>query len=713
MQRNWIGRQAGASVAFDIPDRGEVEVFTTRLDTIHGATFFALSPGHEIAQEIASENDAVAEYVDRVAAADEGSEAPRASGESSGDEPRDEVDETSGVFTGEFAVNPATGEEIPVYVADYVLEDVGTGALYAVPAHDERDHAFAVAHGIPIAPVGAPAPAAADDPDGDVDQDAAVDPDEVDVQEAADTEDGVLVNSGEYDGLTSEAARERLVEDLDGERRTEYRLRDWGISRQRYWGTPIPMVECGECGFVPVPDGDLPVELPEFVHTTGNPLDEAEEWKRVDCPDCGGDAVRETDTMDTFVDSSWYFLRYVSPDLEDAPFDAEGAGDWLPVDRYVGGIEHAVMHLLYARFFTKVLDDMDMLDGIREPFADLTNQGMVLGEDGHKMSKSRGNGVSPERIVEEYGADTARLFVMAAAQPEKDFAWRSEGVRSAHDFVRTVHRLAGEFAAGEVDTRAGADAPGVAGDVPGTDVDASGGAVAEYVEHEIDAAAATATDEYEAVRFNHALQAVRELVALLQRYRRHTDPDPDTVERGLGVAARLLAPVAPHVAEEVWDLLGRGGLIAAADWPEADVPEDYDVERHLVEDTRADVRDIVEVAGIDDPEEIVVTVAPAWKHRVLAVAREAGGDVVGTVMQDDDLRERGEAAADYAKDLAGRGGGLPAALPPEREAAALERAAWLLREEFDAEVTVRTAAEAPVEAVEQARPGRPAIDVRE
>jgi leucyl-tRNA synthetase len=415
--------------------------------------------------------------------------------------------------------------------------------------------------------------------------------------------------------------------------------------------------------------------------------------------------------MNTFVDSSWYFLRFLSPDLETAPFDTERANDWMPVDQYVGGIEHAVMHLLYARFFTKVLDDIELLDGVpasdasggssepssdgvREPFTNLTNQGMVLGENHNKMSKSKGNGVSPQRIVDEYGADTARLFIMEAAQPEKEFAWSSEGVKSANDFVRNLHELVARFASGDVAT-------------------GEGGPVAEYVEREIDAAAATATAEFEAFRFNHALQAVRELVALLHRYRSHTDPDADTFERGLTVAAKLLAPVSPHVAEECWDLLDGDGLIAEADWPAGDAPGDYETERRLVENTREDVRDIVDVAGIEDPEEIVVTVAPAWKHRVLELASEAEGDLVGTVMQDEQLREHGEAAADYAKDLAGEGGGLEPALTPEREAAALERAAWLIREEFDAEVTVRSAEEAPDDAVTQARPGRPAIDVRE
>ncbi|GGO02119.1 leucine--tRNA ligase [Haloarcula pellucida] len=661
MQRNWIGKQEGASVAFEIPGYDEVDIFTTRLDTIYGATYFSLAPGHPVAQAIAEDNDEVAEYIEMAEQADE-----------------DDLDVTSGVFTGEYAVNPATGEEIPVYVADYVLTDVGTGALYAVPAHDDRDHEFAEAHDIDIVQVVEPT------------EDADADPDDIDVQEAAYTEDGVLVNSGEYDGLHSEDARETFVEVFDGEHRTEYNLRDWGISRQRYWGTPIPMIHCDDCGYVEVPDEDLPVELPEFVHTTGNPLDAAEEWKHVDCPDCGGDAVRETDTMDTFVDSSWYFLRYTSPDFEDAPFDTDRASDWMPVDQYVGGIEHAVMHLLYARFFTKVLDDGDLLEGVREPFTNLTNQGMVLGEDGHKMSKSRGNGVSPQRIIEEYGADTARLFIMEAAQPEKELAWSAEEVQSAHSFLQNVYRLADDYAAGAVATDEADD-------------------IADYVAREIDATAARATEEYEGFRFNHALQAVRELVSLLRRYEDATTPDADVLERGITTAAKLLAPVAPHVGEEIWERLGHDGLMAEAEWPRAEAPADYAVARRLVENTREDVRDIVDTVGIENPETITLAVAPEWKHRVVDIAREAD-NVVPAVMQNEELQQYGEAAADFAKDLAGRAQ-YDETLSPAGERAALERAAWLVEREFDAEVIVLSAEEADESLAKKAEPGRPAIDI--
>ncbi|PSP47264.1 leucine--tRNA ligase [Halobacteriales archaeon QH_7_69_31] len=660
MQRNWIGRQEGSRVPFTLEGHGEIDAFTTRLDTIHGATFFALAPDHPVSERLAEEDDAVHEFLHQEA-------------DPEGDEP-------NGIRTGLTAENPVTDEELPVFVADFVLSDVGTGALYGVPAHDDRDHAFAEKMDLPIRPVVAP------------DADAEV----PDVDREAYTEDGVLVNSGEYSGLTSEAARTQLTEDVDGAAfETVYRLRDWGISRQRYWGTPIPVVHCDDCGPVLVPEADLPVELPEFINVTGNPLDEADEWKATTCPDCGADAERETDTMDTFVDSSWYFLRYVSPDLDEAPFDVDRANDWLPVDQYVGGIEHAVMHLLYSRFFQKVLADQEGL-AHREPFENLLAQGMVQLE-GEKMSKSRGNVVSPQAIVSEYGADTARLFMMQAAQPERDFDWSEEGVRSAHAFLTRLKTTVEDYRAGEI-PRA---------DDPGT--------VADYVESETDATVAVATPEYDDLTFNTALREVQDLVGTLRQYREHAAVDPEVFERGLSVALRLLAPVTPHIAEELWDELGREGFVVDADWPETEADrETVEKRRRLVENTREDVREISDVAGIDDPERIDIVVTPAWKHEALRVALESdANNLVGELMAHDDIKRHGETAADYGKDLQAEREALTEPLDPETEHAALRAAAWLLEREFDADVRVLRAVDAPEDIVARAEPGRPAIDIAE
>ncbi|QSX00544.1 leucine--tRNA ligase [Haloterrigena alkaliphila] len=679
MQRNWIGRQYGTELQFDIEDHGPVTAFTTRVDTVYGATFFALAPDHPISEELAEQDDDVRRFIEEVADPD-------------GDEP-------NGVETGLTATNPVTGEEIPVYVADFVLSDVGTGALMAVPAHDERDHAFAEKKGIEIRPVIAPEP-----DDGE-------EPAAPDVEDEAFTEDGVLIDSDDYSGLDSETARERLTADIESaEEAKQYQLRDWGISRQRYWGTPIPVIHCDECGPVMVPEDDLPVELPEFINTTGNPLDAAEEWKQTTCPDCGADATRETDTMDTFVDSSWYFLRYVSPGLEETPFDREQANDWMPVDQYVGGIEHAVMHLLYSRFFTKVLADHEDLEH-REPFTNLLAQGMVQLE-GEKMSKSKGNVVSPQRIVEEYGADTARLFMMQAAQPERDFDWREEGVRSTNAFLGRLKEMVEEFVAGAA-PRAAEEA---SGDEPRANAPAGDDdSIANYVESEIDATIAIATDEYDDLTFNRALRETQDLTRTLRQYVDYAEPHAGTLERGLSAVVRLLAPVVPHLAEELWDELGNDGLVVDAAWPTAEVDRDHVAKRRrLVENTREDVRDIVEVAGIEDPQAIDVVVAPEWKYDALGIAIESDADnLIGELMQESHIREQGDAAADYGQDLQAEREALSMTLSPEAEYEALEAAAWLIEREFEAPVTVVAAEEAPDAVLKNAAPGRPAIEIED
>ena len=717
MQRNWIGRQEGSRVPFRVEgearsasdgrgegteprEHGEVDAFTTRLDTIHGATFFALAPDHPVSEQLAREDDAVHEFV-------------RHEADPEGDEP-------NGVETELTATNPVTGEELPVFVADFVLSDVGTGALYGVPAHDDRDHAFAEKMDLPVRPVVAP------DADSDV----------PDVEATAYTKDGVLVNSEEYSGLSSAEARDQLTKEIAGaDFETVYRLRDWGISRQRYWGTPIPVVHCKDCGPVLVPEDELPVELPEFKNVTGNPLDAAEEWKSTTCPDCGADAERETDTMDTFVDSSWYFLRYVSPDLDEAPFDVDRTNDWMPVDQYVGGIEHAVMHLLYSRFFQKVLADYEGLDD-REPFENLLAQGMVQLE-GEKMSKSKGNVVSPQAIVERYGADTARLFMMQAAQPERDFDWTEEGVRSAHAFLSRLKAIVEDFAAGEVaseahcasDSRTGSDSEtrpeggsreserrGVQAESEATrETTDDPGRVADYVESEIAAAVIVAGEEYDDLTFNTALREAQALVRTLRGYREYTAVDPDVFERGLSVTLRLLAPVAPHICEELWDELGREGYIVNAAWPDTDADrETAELRRRLVENTREDVREITDVASIDDPEHVDIVVTSAWKHEALRIALESDADnLVGELMEHDRIKRHGEAAADYGKDLQAEREALTETLDPGTERAALSAAAWLLEREFDAEVRVLPAGEAPDDIAAKAEPGRPAIDIEE
>ncbi len=662
MQRNWIGSQKGTVLPFEIEGYGTVDAFTTRADTVYGATFFALATDHPIVEDLHTDDATVRKFVDHDA-------------DPEGDEP-------NGVSTGLTAVHPVSGERIPVYVADFVLSDVGTGALMGVPAHDARDHAFASKMGIDIVPVVAP------------EATETAGPAPPNVSETAFTEDGVLVDSGEYTGLDSETARDRITADTDGAAwETQYRLRDWGISRQRYWGTPIPVVHCEDCGPVLVPEEKLPVELPEFINTTGNPLEAAEEWKATPCPECGRPATRETDTMDTFVDSSWYFLRYVSPGLADAPFDAERANRWLPVEQYVGGIEHAVMHLLYARFVTKALADTEGLR-CREPFERLLAQGMVQ-LAGEKMSKSKGNVVSPQRIVEEYGADTARLFVLQAAQPERDFDWTEEGVRSTNQLLARLVDLVEDRQKRECSEKRDS--------------------TAAFVAAEIDAAITIATEAYDELSFSIALREVQDLIRTLRQYRNHTEPHAETYERGLETVLRLIAPVAPHLAEELFEAMGNGGFIVDADWPEPTVSrEAIEHRRLLVDNTREDVRQIIDVAAIEDPERIEIVVTPEWKHHALEIATESDADnLISEVMTEPSIREHGDAAATYGQKLQDEREALSVTLPPSREYEALETATWLIEREFDAPVSVVQAEEANDALAHKAEPDRPAINIVE
>ncbi|WP_254522959.1 leucine--tRNA ligase [Natrinema caseinilyticum] len=675
IQRNWIGRQEGARIAFDVSSRGggggsgdgaePVEVFSTRPETIYGATYLAVSPGHELARELAATDDEVAEYVDIVREQDP-----------------DEVG-FAGVETEATAVHPLTGAELPVYVAGYVLEDVGTGAVMGVPGHNERDHSFAIEHDLLIDRVIVPSDDPGDENDGRSGAPA---------ETAPYTGEGVLQGSGEYDGLESEAARGRLVEDHDAlEEAVTYRLRDWLISRQRYWGTPIPVVHCEDCGHVLVPDEELPVELPEFVQTTGNPLDAAEAWTETTCPDCAGPARRETDTMDTFVDSSWYFLRFLSPHLEDAPFDTDLANEWMPIDVYVGGDEHAILHLLYTRFFTRALADLGLLER-REPIRELMSQGTVL-YDGEKMSSSRGNVVAPD----EYGAETTRLFVLSAAHPEQDFEWTANNVRGAYDLQQTLYRMATDFVE-EGNPRLERRAHD------------------EYVAREIDRATAAITDEYERFRFHRAATEIQELARLLRRYREYDRPHGEVYRRGLLTLAAVIAPMAPHLGEELWNKLRGEGLVVEAEWPapERDASA-YQQERRLIDRTLEDVRDIVEVAAIDEPERIELVVAEEWKYRAAELADRTDGDVESVldgVLEEDSVDADRETVGAFVAEHFGsdRNAESGQRLTADGECAILERSTWLVTDEFGADVVVRRAT-ADDELATKARPGKPAIHI--
>ncbi|MBW7956730.1 MAG: leucine--tRNA ligase [Deltaproteobacteria bacterium] len=574
MQRNWIGKSVGAEADFRVEGSDEtIRIFTTRPDTLFGVTFMSLAAGHPL--------------LEKITAPDRKEEVGRFSARARNEAKRmalnpDEV-EKEGVFTGAYCINPLTGDRVPVYAANFVLMEYGTGAVMAVPAHDQRDFEFAKKYGLPVKVVINP-------------PDSALDPA---TMEAAYVEPGVMVNSGPVNGINSDEAKEAITRLLEekraGKKAVTYRLRDWGISRQRYWGCPIPIIYCEKCGAVPVPYEELPVILPEDVSLTGkglSPLASSEAFVNATCPSCGGAARRETDTMDTFVDSSWYFLRYVSPRETGVPFREEDAAYWMPVDQYIGGIEHAVMHLLYARFFTKALRDLG-LHGFDEPFKNLLTQGMVCKEitrcpeHGYlypeeaaggvckfcskpvmtgaveKMSKSKKNVIDPDGIIGRYGADTTRLFTLFAAPPEKDLDWNEEGVEGSYRFLGRVWRLVTEnieFLKEARPMQPGSNAEGAARELH---------AVTHRTIRKV------TQDIEERFHFNTAISSIMELVNALYQFQAALNGKgrPDSTEarvfrEAVEAVILLLAPFAPHISEELWERLGNGEPVYRTRWPE-------------------------------------------------------------------------------------------------------------------------------------------------
>jgi leucyl-tRNA synthetase len=564
MQRNWIGRSEGARLRFPIVEADDtsgtraVDVFTTRADTVFGATFVTLGPEHPLVEAFAAESP----------------EPQTMRGEANRFRTQDRIARMSGAiekegfFTGRFAINPFTQERVPIWVANFVVGDYGTGAVMAVPAHDERDFEFARKYSLPVRVAVVPADAAGRSPIG-----ASTEPF---------TDYGVLVGSGEYDGLTSQEAQIRIADAAQkrgiGERTVQYRLKDWGISRQRYWGTPIPMIYCERDGIVPVPDDQLPVLLPRITEFTGrgdSPLAHVPEFVEVVCPTCGGPARRETDTMDTFVDSSWYFYRFCDPKNTQLPFDPAKSRYWMPVDFYSGGVEHAILHLIYSRFFTRVFRDLGMADD-SEPFTQLLTQGMVL-KDGAVMSKSKGNVVDPDTMIDKYGADALRLYVMFVAPPEKEVEWADTGLEGSFRFLARVWRIVDQWA----ETVGG---EGIT--LEGCECNAAERALRRKTHDTIRRVTA---DIEERQHLNTAVSALMELVNELYAFtegthmgapgRRVSETAVVEAERIETVAAikeavealvLMLSPFAPHTAEELWASLGHPQSLTAAPWPAFD-----------------------------------------------------------------------------------------------------------------------------------------------
>ena len=552
MQKNWIGKSIGAEVTFEIDgfDKG-LDVFTTRPDTLYGVTYMVMAPEHPYLKELVAGSEyeePVNAYVDKV---QHMSDIERTS----------TTNEKTGQFTGRYAINPLTGKKVPIFISDYVLMDYGTGAIMAVPAHDQRDFDFAKKFDLEIIPV-----VDSDDPEVDV----------YDLK-AAFAAEGTMINSEMFNGMNNKEAIEKIIDYLEekkiGKKSINYKLRDWLISRQRYWGTPIPMIHCDDCGWVPEKEENLPVLLPADVQFTGkgeSPLATSKTFVNTTCPVCGKPARRELDTMDTFLDSSWYFLRYCDPKNTEAPFSKEKVDYWMNVDQYIGGVEHAILHLMYARFFQMALYDLGLVS-TEEPFKNLLTQGMVI-KDGAKMSKSLGNVVSPAEIIDKYGADTARLFILFAAPPERELDWSDKGVEGSFRFINRVYRMVYDFSQNYSEVPESYEISG--------DADKN---MAYWLNYAIKK---VADDIGERFNFNTAISTIMELVNEMYRYKE------GTVNPGLfGAAIKdliiMLAPFVPHVTEEMWEHLGYEGSVHDQNWPEYD-------EKALVKDT---VEIVVQVNG--------------------------------------------------------------------------------------------------------------------
>lgn len=573
MQKNWIGKSIGAEVTFEIDgfDKG-LDVFTTRPDTLYGVTYMVMAPEHPYLKELVAGSEyeePVNAYVDKV---QHMSDIERTS----------TTNEKTGQFTGRYAINPLTGKKVPIFISDYVLMDYGTGAIMAVPAHDQRDFDFAKKFDLEIIPV-----VDSDDPEVDV----------YDLK-AAFAAEGTMINSEMFNGMNNKEAIEKIIDYLEekkiGKKSINYKLRDWLISRQRYWGTPIPMIHCDDCGWVPEKEENLPVLLPADVQFTGkgeSPLATSKTFVNTTCPVCGKPAKRELDTMDTFLDSSWYFLRYCDPKNTEAPFGKDKADYWMNVDQYIGGVEHAILHLMYARFFQMALYDLGLVS-TEEPFKNLLTQGMVI-KDGAKMSKSLGNVVSPKEIIEKYGADTARLFILFAAPPERELDWSDKGVEGSFRFINRVYRMVYDFSQNFSEVPDSYEVKG--------DADKS---MAYWLNYAIKK---VSDDIGERFNFNTAISTIMELVNEMYRYKE------GAINPGLyGAAIKdliiMLAPFVPHVTEEMWEHLGYEGSVHDQSWPEYD-------EKALVKDTveivvqvNGKIKEKLDIAGGLSKEEMEKTV---------------------------------------------------------------------------------------------------------
>ncbi|MEX0920471.1 MAG: leucine--tRNA ligase [Candidatus Pacearchaeota archaeon] len=578
LQKNWIGKSYGTEILFEV--NGEKwPIFTTRPDTLFGVSFMVISAQHSRLMEIVTDDrkEEVKKFLKKVKTVSE---------KSQGD---DEM-EKEGVFTGSYAINPLNKDKVPIYAGNFVLAEYGSGMVMAVPAHDQRDFEFAVKYDLPIKVV--------------------IEPKDYEIYERngrlarAYTGEGYLVNSGEFNELESQKAKEEIRKSLEkkksGTKKVQYRLRDWLVSRQRYWGTPIPIVNCDKCGSVPVPEKNFPVELPDKVDFgKGNPLETNEKWINTKCPKCGGKARRETDTMDTFVNSSWYYLRYCDPDNNKKIFDSKKADYWCPIDFYIGGKEHATMHLIFIRFYTKFLRDLGLLD-FDEPVIKLFNQGMVQGEDGRKMSKSLGNVVDPMETIKKYGADSLRLFIVSVASPDSDFNWSDGGVENSYKFIKKVYNYFSEVKIGKPDER---------------------------TESKLNRLIIEIENDLENIKYNLAIIKLKKLFESLP-----SEIDKKVLERFL----KLLHPFCPHITEELWEGIGNKGFISVSEWPNADkkkINEKFEKQEQATENLINDINSVLRIVRSkgSNPKTVFIYVLPneieGFEKGIDLIKKSSGLDV--------------------------------------------------------------------------------------
>lgn len=671
MQKNWIGKSNGTEIFFKVKEMDmTISTFTTRPDTIYGVTYLVFAPEHPTVLKLIENTKHEKDVKKFIAEVKQKPIFERTA----------EGKEKNGMFIGRYFINPVTGDECPIYVADYALADYGTGAVMAVPAHDQRDFDFAKKYGLPIKVVIKP-------------QNYELDPEKM---SRAYVEDGFLVNSDKFDDMHNKEAIVEISKYLEkkewGKITVNYKLKDWLISRQRYWGTPIPMINCEKCGLVPVHEKDLPIKLPEDVKfsSKGNPLETSSSFKNVKCPKCNEKAVRETDTMDTFVDSSWYFLRYCDSKNEKKIFDFKKTNSWIPVDKYIGGIEHAVMHLLYARFLTKALRDLKLLE-IDEPFKELFTLGMVT-KDGAKMSKSLGNVVDPIEIIEQYGPDTIRLFILFTALPEKELEWNDAGVVAMFKFLNKVYGLVEKL------------------DVAGVDIVKS---KEKFIESRLNSVIKQITEDIEDFRLNFAIREIMSLVNDLQKY--HEKINKNLFKDCVKKIALILSPFAPHVCEEIWSLTGEKSFVSISKWPEYDskkIDEKAEYFEDMLENTLADIVYVKDLRGFDKIKKIKIYVAEDWKYDFINQFKEVWKDTknVGEIIKICVNKEHGKEISKLVPMLVKNPVKLPkVSLTLKEELKVYEDNLKFIEDKFSSKVELLKAKDADETKAKQALPGKPAI----